>query len=50
MEDLTPKLLLKIVKGLGLTLAAITGIGGAIAYYNYKIQKDHVDDIHSKFI
>jgi hypothetical protein len=50
MEGPTIKILPKIVKGLGITLTTALGVGGAIAYYNYKTQKDAYDEVNTEFI
>lgn len=49
MEETTVKLLPKLVKGLGFTIAAFAGVGSAVAYYNYKTQKDFIDGINAQF-
>lgn len=49
MEGINNTFLPKIVKGLGLGALALIGLGGGIAYANYRAQKSEIDSVNKVF-
>ena len=49
MEGFQTTLLPRIVKGLGIGALTLIGVGGGIAYANYRSQKAGIDEVNNSF-